>query len=84
MNDFNFQAEVLQRLTTLETILKNQDYKGVSEKVDRALDKATKNEEEIKEIKEKNKWYYRTIVGAILVGLAGIVMSIFKSGIGIN
>ena len=29
MDDFNFKAEVLKRLATLETILKNQDYKVV-------------------------------------------------------
>ena len=42
MDDFNFKAEVLQRLATLETILKNQDYKVVQEKADKALDQAKK------------------------------------------
>ena len=84
MDDFNFKAEVLQRLATLETILKNQDYKAVQEKADKALDQAKKNEEDIKEIQDKNKWYYRTIVAAFLVAVVGIIVSFFKTGIGIN
>lgn len=84
MDDFNFKAEVLQRLATLETILKNQDYKVVQEKADKALDQAKKNEDDIKEIKDKNKWYYRIIVAAFLAAFVDIIISFFKSGIGIN
>ena len=84
MNDFEFKAEVLQRLTSIETTLKSQDYKGVSEKAEKALEKAIKNEEDIREMQEKNKWYYRTIVAAFLVALVGIIVSFLKTGMGIN
>lgn len=84
MDDFDFKAEVLQRLATLETILKSQDYKNISEKTDMALDKAKRNEQDIKEIKEKNQWYYRTIVAAFFVAIIGIITSIFKIAIGVK
>lgn len=80
----NFETEVLQRLAILETLIKEQDYKGVSKTADEAYTRSIKNEREIEELKEKNKWYFRTIVGAFLTALAGIIISFFKIGIGIN
>ena len=84
MNDSKFQTEVLQRLAILETLIKEQDYKGVSKTADDAYSRSLKNEQDIQELKEKNKWYFRTIVAAFLVGIVGIILTIFKSGIGIN
>lgn len=84
MNDSKFQTEVLQRLAILETLIKEQDYKGTSKIADEANTRSLKNEKEIEELKEKNKWYYRTIVAAFLVGIIGIILTIFKSGIGMN
>ena len=84
MNDSKFQTEVLQRLAILETLIKEQDYKGVSKTADDAYSRSLKNEQDIQELKEKNKWYFRTIVAAFLVGIVGIILAIFKSGIGIN
>lgn len=84
MDNTKFQTEVLQRLAVLETLIKDQDYKGVSKTAEEAYTKSIKNEEDIKEIKEKNKWYFRTIVAAFLVGIVGIILTIFKSGIGMN
>ena len=75
MDNTNFQIEVLQRLAILETLIKEQDYKGLSKTVEEAYTKALKNEEDIKEIKEKNKWYFRTIVGCILTTLIGLLIS---------
>ena len=78
MDNTTFQMEVLQRLATIETIIKNQDYKGVKELSDKAYTLAIKNEEDIKEIKDKNKWYFRTIVGCILTTLIGLLISFIK------
>lgn len=78
MDNTTFQMEVLQRLATIETIIKNQDYKGVKELSDKAYTMAIKNEEDIKEIKDKNKWYFRTIVGCILTTLIGLLISLIK------
>jgi uncharacterized pyridoxamine 5'-phosphate oxidase family protein len=78
-----FETEVLTRLTAIETKL--DDYKGTKEKVEDIEKKAEKaytlsadNKEEIKQIKDNNKWLFRTTVGAIIVGLIGIGISIFN------
>jgi len=44
MQDTNFQREVLDRLIVLETLLKQQDYKGLSEKVELDHEKIIKDE----------------------------------------
>jgi hypothetical protein len=84
MDNAKFQTEVLQRLAVLETLIKEQDYKGVSKTAEEAYTKSIKNEEDIKEMKEKNRWYFRTIIAAFLTAIVGIIISIFKSGIGMK
>lgn len=78
MDNQSFQIDVLQRLSVIETLLKQQDYKGVAELSNKAYDLAKKNEEDIQEIKDKNKWYFRTVVGAILTALISILISFLK------
>ena len=78
MDSATFQIEVIQRLTAIETIIKNQDYKGVSVISNEALTLSRKNEEDIKEIKDRNKWYFRTIIGCILTTLIGLLISVLK------
>ena len=78
MDNQSFQIDVLQRLSVIETLLKQQDYKGVAELSNKAYDLAKKNEEDIQEIKDKNKWYFRTVVGAILTALVSILISFLK------
>lgn len=78
MDNSKFQTEVLQRLAILETLIKDQDYKGISKISNDAYSLAKKNEEDIKDIKDKNKWYYRTIVGCILTALISLLLSFLK------
>lgn len=78
MDNSKFQTEVLQRLAILETLIKDQDYKGISKISNDAYTLAKKNEEDIKDIKDKNKWYYRTIVGCILTALISLLLSFLK------
>lgn len=78
MDNQEFQINVLQRLSVIETLLKQQDYKGVAEISSEAYSLAKKNEEDIQEIKDKNKWYFRTVVGAILTALVSILISFLK------
>ena len=72
MDNTTFQMEVLQRLATIETIIKNQDYKGVKELSDKAIltynqhfvrinksragDKATKAKGIISDLFKKNEF----------------------------
>lgn len=78
----DFQTEVIARLTKIETKL--DDYASVKTKADSADTRSIENEKEIAEINEKIKWITRTIVGAIITGLIGIGVAVFKSGMGMH
>lgn len=77
-----FETEVLTRLAVIES--KIDDYKTIKEKADTSYNRSTENEKEICEIKEKLKWISRTIIGAIITGILGIVFVFIKLGIGIK
>ena len=76
MNDNKFQREVLDRLMRLETKIDLQDYKGLSEKVDIALNKSSNNEERINKLEDNNKWITRLVIGAIIGGILAFVFKI--------
>jgi len=83
MQDTNFQREVLDRLIVLETLLKQQDYKGLSEKVELDHEKIIKDEQitedhekRISKIEDNNKWLWRTVAGALLLGAMAILFGI--------
>ena len=81
MEDKSFEAEVLTRLTRIETKL--DDYDNIKTKAEEARAKAYTNERRIIELEEKNKWLSKTILGAIITGLVAIVMTFIKLGMGI-
>ena len=66
----SFETEVIARLTKIETKL--DDYKQVKDDSIKALQLSEANNCDIKEIKDNNKWLWRTLFGSIL----GIVTSI--------
>lgn len=70
------------KLTRIEERL--TDYKEVSDRSTKALEMAKKNQEEIDELKEKNKWYSRAIVGAVITALVGLLFVYLKLGLGVN
>lgn len=83
MQDTNFQREVLDRLIVLETLLKQQDYKGLKEKVELDHEKIIKDEQitedhekRITKIEDNNKWLWRTVAGALLLGAMAILFGI--------
>jgi membrane protein YqaA with SNARE-associated domain len=80
-----FQKEVLQRLTTIETKIDN--YSIVSNVAYEANNRSKENEKDICEMKEANRETKKTAVGALIsVGitiLGGIIAAIsgwFKGG----
>lgn len=77
-----FEKEVLTRLTKIETKL--DDYNNTKQKTEDAYTIAKENEKEIEELKDKIRWITRTIVGAILTGLIGIVFIYLKLGLNIG
>ena len=72
-DDKNMWNEVLQRLTKIEENTKN--ISDVSAKATEAWHKAVNNESDINELKENQKWTWRTIAG-IFVSI--LVMFISK------
>lgn len=79
--DEKLQREILDRLLIIETKL---DYvTKSSEKAESAYTLALRHEEEIKEIKDNNKWLWRTAIGAIVTGVIGIGLAMIKIYIGL-
>ena len=59
------------------------DYKELKEHSRIAYETSMKNEEEIKEIKEKYKWFTRAIAGAVITALVGLLFVYIKLGLGV-
>lgn len=78
----DFEREVLERLTKIETKL--DDYGNMREKTEEAHSLSKQNEKDIEEINEKIKWLSRTIIGALITGVIGIVIILIKMGMGIK
>ena len=76
----DFEREVLERLTKIETKL--DDYGNMREKTEDAYSLSKENEKDIKEINDKIKWLSRTIAGAIIAGIIGIVFVILQNNMG--
>lgn len=78
----NFESEVLTRLTKIETKL--DDYNKIKEKIDYSYSLSKENEKEIEELKDKIKWISRTIAGAIITSIAGIIFLLIQLGAGLK
>ncbi|MBS5806403.1 MAG: hemolysin XhlA family protein [Firmicutes bacterium] len=76
MENGKFQIEVLERLSVLETLIKEQDYKGVKDTSEKALNLAKNNESRINALEDGNKWLIRLVIGAIIGGILAFVFKI--------
>lgn len=76
MENGKFQIEVLERLSVLETLIKEQDYKGVKDISEKALNLAKNNESRINALEDGNKWLIRLVIGAIIGGILAFVFKI--------
>lgn len=76
MENGKFQIEVLERLSVLETLIKEQDYKGVKDTSEKALNLAKNNESRINTLEDGNKWLIRLVIGAIIGGILAFVFKI--------
>lgn len=77
-----FELEVLTRLAVIES--KIDDYKTIKERSQEAYNMATKNLDTINRIEDRNKWLWRTAIGALITGLVGILTLFIKLGLKIN
>lgn len=80
--DKDFETQVLTRLAVIESKL--DDYKSVREKTEEAYNASQENKQDIVEINEKMKWLSRTIIGAIISGIIGIIFILIKIGMGVK
>lgn len=77
--DEKFEIEVLTRLAVIEN--KIDDYNNMKEKLDNTYNIAKNNREEIIEIVDRNKWLWRTTIGAFLTGIVGLIFIYLKIGL---
>lgn len=77
-----FETEVLTRLAVIESKL--DGYKEVKSVAYSADNRSRQNEQDIKEMKDNNKWAFRTSVGAIITSGIGIIVMFVKMGMGVN
>lgn len=87
--------EILERLTKIETKIdsysdaKKKTYDNEKEIIKlkgdiEILEKENSvQNKEIAELKEKNKWLFRTTAGAVITGLVGIIIAFVSAGVGV-
>lgn len=80
LNDF--KIEVLTQLAVINSKL--DGYNKTQEIAVNADNRSKQNEQDIKDMKDNNKWAFRTSVGAVITSVIGIIVIIIKSGIGIH
>ena len=76
MDDNKFQIDVLTRLTAIETLLKEQDYKAINERLNTAENICKNNKEKIDKIEGNIRWVWTTIGGALIVAAIKIIFKI--------
>ena len=79
--DKPFETEVLTRLAVIESKL--DGYKELKTVAYSADTRSKENKSEIEELKEKNKWLSRTIIGAVIGEIVAIIFLIVKTGLGV-
>lgn len=90
----NVMLEILERLTKIEAKLdgyndaKRKTYENEKELIKLKADVASLEKDngiqnaEIADLKDKNKWLFRTVAGAIITGLVGICIAFVSMGMG--
>lgn len=79
--DKTFETEVLTRLAVIESKL--DGYKELKTVAYSADTRSKENKSEIEELKEKNKWLSRTIIGAVVGEIVAIIFLVVKIGLGV-
>ncbi|BFH59462.1 hemolysin XhlA family protein [Paenibacillus azoreducens] len=74
------QTEMLQRITRVETKVDNMDEKldraiAANETAVEALQSAKSAHHRLDKIEDNQKWLWRTFAGAILLAIAGFIIS---------
>ena len=78
MENKSFEIQVLERLTAIETTLKQQDYKAVNEKLNQTEFRSINNENRLNKIEDNNRWLWRTVGASIVTMLLGICATFIR------
>lgn len=76
MEEHKFQIEVLTRLAAIETTLKQQDYKAISERLNQAESTSKNNKERLDKLEDRLKWVVLTIAGTLIVAAVKIIFKV--------
>ena len=68
-----FEREVIERLTKLETLITQQDYAAIEKEAEEANNRSQNNTERIKELEDNFKWLRRLVLGALILGILAFV-----------
>ena len=74
-----FKIEVLTQLAVINSKL--DGYNKTQEIAVQADNRSKQNKQDIKEMRDNNKWLFRTSLAAVITSLAGVVLAILKSKI---
>lgn len=80
LNDF--KIEVLTQLAVINSKL--DGYPQMQKIANEANSRSIQNEQDIKDIKDTNKWAFRTSVGAIITSIAALVFFLIEKGLGVK
>ena len=73
-NNKNYEIEVLQKLSRIETLL--EDYRSVATKSNDAYNISIQNKEDIEKLQENHQWIFRTSVTAILGAVLSLITTV--------
>lgn len=73
-DNFEFQVEVLSRLTKIETLISSLDLKKISETAAEALNKSEDNEKRIQKLEQSNSWIIKTILTSIITAILAVIL----------
>lgn len=76
MENKSFEREVIERLTVLETLIKNQDYSSLEQLGNENKLKIEQCEKRLDELESTNKWLVRLIIGAVIGGVLAFIYGI--------
>ena len=76
MDDKKFQIDVLTRLTAIETLLKEQDYKSINERLGDTENTARNNKERIEKLEDNGRWLWRTVAGSLILAVLGLIIKL--------
>lgn len=76
MDNNKFQIDVLTRLTAIETLLKEQDYKAINERLNNTENKAINNEKRLDKIEGNTSWLWKTVVASVIALLIELIVGV--------